>query len=71
MAYQFWDVVLVPFPFTDQSATEQRPGIVVSSLAYHRSRGDLILMPITSQVRGSGEFGEVLEHRVRTLVNIR
>lgn len=60
MAYQFGDVVLVPFPFTDQSATKQRPGVVVSSLAYHRVRRDLILMPITSQLRGSGEFGEVI-----------
>lgn len=60
MAYQFGDVVLVPFPFTDQSATKQRPGVVVSSLAYHRARRDLILMPITSQVHGSGEFGEVV-----------
>lgn len=60
MAHQFGDVVLVPFPFTDQSAAKQRPGVVVSSLAYHRARRDLILMPITSQVRGSGEFGEVI-----------
>src|ERR1700722_6856040 len=60
MAYQFGDVVLVPFPFTDQSAAKQRPGVIVSSLAYHHARRDLILMPITSQVRGSGEFGEVI-----------
>jgi mRNA interferase MazF len=60
MAYQFGDVVLVPFPFTDQSATKQRPGVIVSSLGYHHARRDLILMPITSQVRGSGEFGEVI-----------
>jgi mRNA interferase MazF len=62
MAYQFGDVVLVPFPFADQSATKQRPGVIVSSLAYHYARRDLILMPITSQVRGSGEFGEVIVH---------
>jgi len=60
MAYQFGDVVLVPFPFTDQSATKQRPGVIVSSLTCHRTRRDLILMPITSQVRGSSEFGEVI-----------
>lgn len=59
MAYQFGDVVLVPFPFTDQSTTKQRPAVVVSSLAYHRARRDLILMAITSQVRGSGTFGEI------------
>lgn len=60
MAYQFGDIVLVPFPFTDQSATRQRPGVIVSSPAYNRVRRDLILMAVTSQVRGSGTFGEVL-----------
>jgi len=59
MAYQFGDVLLVPFPFTDQSASKQRPGVIVSSAAYHRARRDLVLMPITSQLRGSGAFGEV------------
>lgn len=58
MAYQFGDIVLVPFPFTDQSAAKQRPGVIVSSAAYHRARRDLILMPITSQLRASA-FGEV------------
>jgi mRNA interferase MazF len=60
MAYQFGDIVLVPFPFTDHSATKQRPGVIVSSPAYNRVRRDLILMAVTSQVRGSGAFGEVL-----------
>lgn len=60
MAYQFGDIVLVPFPFTDQSATKQRPGVIVSSPAYNRVRRDLILMAVTSQVRGGGAFGEIL-----------
>ncbi|HEV8330612.1 MAG TPA: type II toxin-antitoxin system PemK/MazF family toxin [Steroidobacteraceae bacterium] len=60
MTYQFGDVVLVPFPFTDQSTTKQRPGVVVSSAAYNRVRRDLILMAITSQVRGSGTYGEIM-----------
>ena len=60
MAHQFGDVLLVPFPFTDQSASKQRPGVIVSSAAYHRARRDLVLMPITSQLRGSGAFGEVM-----------
>lgn len=59
MAYQFGDVVLVPFPFTDQSTTKQRPAVVVSSAAYNRIRRDVILMAITSQVRGGGSFGEI------------
>jgi len=60
MPYQFGDIVLVPFPFTDQSTTKQRPGVIVSSAAYHRARRDLILMPVTSQLRGSGAFGDVI-----------
>ncbi|HEY6644283.1 hypothetical protein [Povalibacter sp.] len=39
MAFQFGDVVLVPFPFTDQSASKQRPGVIVSSAAYHTASG--------------------------------
>lgn len=41
MNYRFGAVVLVPFPFTDQSASKQRPAVVVSSAAYHASRADL------------------------------
>lgn len=59
MAYQFGDIVLVPFPFTDQSATKQRPGVIVSNAAYHQARRDVVLMAITSQLRGSA-FGDIL-----------
>jgi mRNA interferase MazF len=35
--YEFADVVLVPFPFTDQTTTKKRPAIVVSSADYQTS----------------------------------
>jgi len=35
---KFGDVVLVPFPFTDQTAAKRRPAIIVSSDAYHSER---------------------------------
>jgi mRNA interferase MazF len=57
--FKFGDVVLAPFPFTDQTATKQRPAVVVSSDRYNASRPDLMLMPITSQVAASPVFGEV------------
>jgi mRNA interferase MazF len=60
MTYQFGEVALVPFPFTDQSATKRRPGVIVSSAAYHEARRDLILMAVTSRVRGVGSFGELV-----------
>jgi mRNA interferase MazF len=57
--YSFGNVVLVPFPFTDQTGKKQRPAVVVSSDRYQRERPDLILMPITSQNPGSTRFGDV------------
>ncbi len=58
-AYEFGDIVLVPFPFTDQSTTKRRPAVVVSSATYHRERPDLILMAVTSQIRPAAGLGEV------------
>jgi mRNA interferase MazF len=29
--YEFGDLVLVPFPFTDQSAVKRRPAVVVGA----------------------------------------
>jgi mRNA interferase MazF len=55
----FGDVLLVPFPFTDLSASKQRPAVVISSARYTRERPDLILMPITSQNPGSTRFGDI------------
>jgi mRNA interferase MazF len=31
MSFEFGDVVLVPFPFTDQTTSKKRPAVVVSS----------------------------------------
>lgn len=57
--YEFGDVVLVPFPFTDQTTTKKRPAVVISSDAYHRERPDVILMAVTSQTRSTSGVGEV------------
>jgi len=59
MALAFGDVMVVPFPFTDQIAIKRRPAVVVSSDAYNRERPDVILMAITSQVRPAPAVGEV------------
>ena len=55
---RFGDVVLVPFPFTNQSEQKKRPAVVVSSAAYHRERSDLILMAVTSQAHLTAAIGE-------------
>jgi mRNA interferase MazF len=57
--YSFGDVVLVPFPFTDQSAVKKRPAVVISSSSYHRARPDLLIMAVTSQARPATAVGEL------------
>ncbi|WP_292732086.1 type II toxin-antitoxin system PemK/MazF family toxin [Nostoc sp. JL31] len=57
--YEFGDVILVPFPFTDQTTTKKRPAVVVSSNSYQRERSDLILIAITSQANPATSFGEI------------
>jgi mRNA interferase MazF len=59
MPFEFGDVVLVPFPFTSQAASKQRPAVIVSALAYNRAKPDIVLMAITSQFRPSPTLGEV------------
>jgi mRNA-degrading endonuclease toxin of MazEF toxin-antitoxin module len=49
IAYSFGDVVLVPFPFTDQTASKKCPAVIVSSDAYHQRWPDAIMMAVTSQ----------------------
>jgi mRNA interferase MazF len=56
--FDFGDVVLVPFPFTDQSGTKKRPAVVVSIVDYNTSRRDIVIMAITSQVRAPLGYGE-------------
>lgn len=60
MTHAFGEVVLVPFPFTDQSGLKKRPAVVMSSSGYNANRRDLIIMAITSQMRQPPGFGEAL-----------
>jgi mRNA interferase MazF len=50
MPYEFRDVVLVPFPFTNQAASKKRPAVVVGSRAYNAARLDVVVMAVTSQI---------------------
>ena len=47
MTCDTWQVVVVPFPFTDRTATKRRPGLVLSAKSFNR-RGHSVLAMITS-----------------------
>lgn len=55
MAFQRGDIVLIPFPFTDLSATKTRPAVVVSSDSYHHHRSELLLAYVSSQMTRANE----------------
>lgn len=59
-SFSVGDVVLVPFPFTDQSDTKKRPAVVVSSAGYNANRRDIVILAITSQVRQALAFGDAM-----------
>jgi mRNA interferase MazF len=54
--FQFGEVVLVPFPFSNQTGSKKRPAIVISSHAYHTNRPDVLIMAITSQAHTAPDF---------------
>lgn len=59
--FEFGEVLLVPFPFTDQTTGKKRPAVVISSDAYNGERPDVIIMAVTSQLRPTATtVGEVI-----------
>ena len=48
MTFEPFDVVVVPFPFTDREAERRRPSLVVSSSDFNASHDQSILAMITS-----------------------
>ncbi|MEA5508479.1 type II toxin-antitoxin system PemK/MazF family toxin [Crocosphaera sp. UHCC 0190] len=57
--YKFGDILLVPFPFTDQTLKKKRPAVVIISSPYNQQKPDLIIMPITSQIKLPLTLGEL------------
>lgn len=48
--FEAGDVVLLPFPFTNQAGTKKRPAVVVSSSVYGAIRPDLVVLAATSRL---------------------
>lgn len=69
-----WDVVIVPFPFTERADTRRRPALALSTTAFNEN-GQTILAMITTTthrpwpgdtvIEGLGEAGLTLSCMVR------
>lgn len=50
MGFEQFDVVRVPFPFTDRTATKNRPALVLSKSAFNNAADHSVLVMITSAI---------------------
>jgi len=53
-----WDVVVVPFPFTDSPASKRRPALVLSSREFNATSGHSLMAQITKAKQSAwpGDF---------------
>lgn len=57
-AYNRGDIVLVPFPFSNQITTKKRPAVIISSPRYNAVSQDIIIMAVTSKLEKVIDIGE-------------
>ena len=48
MIFKAFDVIAVPFPFTDRDATKRRPALVISNELFNEQHDQLVLAMITT-----------------------
>ena len=48
MTYERFDVVVVPFPFTDRRSSKRRPAVVLSDAAFGKANGNSVMAMVTS-----------------------
>ena len=64
MTFEIFDVVVIPFPFTDSSSTKRRPALVLSQKAeFGASVQHSVLAMITSQKNAPWPLDTFIQHR--------
>jgi len=48
-----FDLVVLPFPFTDRSTTKRRPALVISNRSYQENCGHIICAMITTAAKSN------------------
>ena len=60
--FDFGDILLLTFPFTDTPGSKQRPAVVVSRGGFNETRHDLVMMPVTSRIQFAGTGSIFVTH---------
>lgn len=61
MTYNFGDVLICLFPFSNHAEQKKRPVVVISTEEYHKQKEDLIVLAITSKVDKLLDFEAIIE----------
>jgi len=59
MTCEKWDIVLVPFPFTNLRSIKKRPALIISPNQYN-SGPDFVIQFITSNIKSYGRTGDTI-----------
>lgn len=51
MNFQQKEIVLLPYPFSDQEGTKVRPAIIISNNNFNKKSEDCILLPLISIIK--------------------
>lgn len=55
--YNKWEIVVVPFPFTDLTASKKRPALIISPNSYNLGQ-DVVIAFVTSQFVLPARYGD-------------
>ncbi len=55
--YKKWDIILVPFPFTDLSNSKKRPSLIISPNEFNKY-DDVLIAFVTSHIPEGLRFGD-------------
>lgn len=58
--YKKWEVILVPFPFTDLTTIKKRPALIISHNDYNKA-DNLVIALITSNIRENNEDYKIVK----------
>jgi len=51
MNFQQKEIVLLPYPFSDQEGVKVRPAIIISNNNFNKKSEDCIMLPLTSVIK--------------------